>query len=306
MPAPLRLSCPAKVNLALSVARPHAHTGLHPIASWMVALTFADTLSLARADGDASRFDIAFDEDSPADAPRRTVDWPLEQDLAFRAHALLESHTGRRLPIDAVLRKRIPTGAGLGGGSSNAAAMLVGVNRLFGLALDEPMLIQLAGRIGSDVAFFVGAQLGRPSAIVSGLGEIIEPAPLAEVVHLVLAFPPFGCPTGPVYKAFDAQFDDITRIGAEPDIERVRALGRSSPLPPDGPFNDLAEPACIVEPRLRDTLHAARAALPDLRLHVTGSGSTLFLIAPSAITAQVLARKVTALTTLPAIATRTL
>ena len=112
----LTLRCLAKVNLALSVASPQA-SGLHPIASWMVAVDFADTLTLHRLEAGPSRFSVVY---SPL-APRvEEVNWPQEKDLSFRAHALLEKHADKPLPVQAAIEKMIPTGAGLGGGSSDA------------------------------------------------------------------------------------------------------------------------------------------------------------------------------------------
>ena len=280
--------CPAKVNLALSIGSP-GPDGMHPLASWMVALNFGDHLALTVADAPSSHFDIAFADDAPRPGE---VDWPLEKDLAYRAHRAMEPFVNRPLPMQATIRKRIPAGAGLGGGSANAAGMLVALCRLYDLSIDEPALTRLAATLGSDVAFAAGALLGRPSALVTGLGETLEDAPLREPLHLVLILPPFGCPTGPVYRAFD----DRTTVPVCADADRVRALTRMSPLPQDAPFNDLAAPACDIRPELGDlltTLHE-KLALP---VHV---------IAPSALTAKVLARKVAAETGLTAVATRTM
>jgi len=296
--ASLRLTCPAKVNLALSVGALNAD-GLHPIASWMVAVTFGDEMQLQRREdgGDAS-FDIAFADDAPRPG---VVDWPIEQDLAYRAHGLMQEQCGQALPIHCTLGKRIPAGAGLGGGSSDAGAMLVGLKRLFQLDVADEELIELSRSLGSDVAFATGAALGQTSAIVSGVGEVLEPAPLQAVIPLVLIFPPLSCPTGAVYRAFDA-----LSAGSNPqvDLGRVRALLANQPPAQDAPFNDLAAPACAVEPRLAEARERVGAQL-KLPVHITGSGATLFVIAPTAQTAEVLARKTAALTGLPAVATRT-
>jgi 4-diphosphocytidyl-2-C-methyl-D-erythritol kinase len=302
MPAPpnVELACPSKVNLALSIGATR-DDGLHPLASWMVAVQFADHLRLERAES-RSAFDITFADDAPVPAK---VDWPLEKDLAFRAHRLVEQRVGQPLPIHATLRKRIPAGAGLGGGSSDAAAMLAGVNTLYGLGLDRAALVELARRLGSDVAFLIGALQGEPSAIVSGVGETLEAAPLNELIHLVLIFPPFGCPTGAVYGAFDRLHPAASIAHPAGDLERVRTLAATLPVPQDAPFNDLAEPACTVRPELGEFQRKLTSEL-QIPVHITGSGSTLFVIAPSALTAKVLARKVTATGDLPAIATRTL
>lgn len=300
----VQLDCPAKVNLALSIASPLAN-GYHPLASWMVALHFADRLTLRRlnameGDAGASRFDITFAHDAPV---RGAVDWPIEKDLAFRAHGLIEAQCGRKLPVHMTLDKRIPTGAGLGGGSSDAAAMLVALDRLYTLQLGRETLCTLGGKLGSDVAFLVSALLGQPSAIVTGLGETLEPAPLRGVLHLVLIFPTFGCPTGEVYRAFDQAHPAVQNRTA--DVERVRRVTGVSPLPPDAPFNDLAGPACSVRPELGRLQQSLTRSL-NVPVHVTGSGSTLFLIAPDAAAAAALSKQATSVSGLAAIATHTI
>src|SRR5262249_32688294 len=141
-----------------------------------------------------------------SDAPRTShIDWPIEKDLAVRAHRLLEQHAGRPLPLQMTLDKRIPIGGGLGGGSSDAAAMLMAANELFSLGLSPHALASLSTSLGSDIAFFIdeetmhakggspaggagaaaagtggaaphaGVGVGAPrAAIVTGLGDHIE------------------------------------------------------------------------------------------------------------------------------------
>lgn len=294
----LSLVCPAKVNLALGVGAAQPD-GYHPIASWMVAVRFGDVLAIRRAAGPASTFDRRLAHDSPA---AFAIDWPLEKDLAFRAHGLIEKLARQPLPVTAELHKRIPPGAGLGGGSSDAAAMLVGLNRLFGLGISPGALRQAAQQLGSDVAFLTAALAdGEASAIVTGLGDVIEPAPLTRPVPLVLVLPPFGCPTGQVYRAFDALAGP--RVGA--DAQRVAALAKASPLPPDAPFNDLAQAACHVQPALREALDRVQRAA-SWPVHVTGSGAAMFLVAASPAHAQELADQIRAATALPAVATQTI
>lgn len=299
MPDTLELDCPAKVNLTLSIASPLAN-GYHPLASWMVAVAFADQLRLARAASGKSSFHLAFAKDAPMPG---AVDWPIEKDLAFRAHRLLEERAGRSLPVELTLTKHIPAGAGLGGGSSDAAATLVGVDRLYELRTPLADLKTLATKLGSDVAFLVGALNGEPSSLVTGLGESLEALPIREVIHLVLILPGFGCPTGEVYRAFDTAHPHSAGK-RDADAARVRAIASRWPVPQDAPFNDLAEPACAVRPQLRDIRDRLTKEL-GIPVHITGSGSTLFVIAPTAQTAKALARKVTAVTGLAAVATRT-
>jgi len=278
----LAIHCPAKVNLSLSVGAPDPQRGLHPIASWMVALQFADELTLERAD--ASTFDIRFVDD------RHQVDWPLDKDLAYRAHGVIESHVGRSLPIALRLAKHIPPGAGLGGGSSDAAGVLVGVDQLFGLGLGRDTLIALGLQLGSDIGFLVAALLGEPSMLVSGFGDRFEPLPLDRTLHLALIFPGFGSPTGPVYAAFDRLHPD-----AQVDVHALRGE----------PFNDLAGAACAVTPQLGDIQTGLRQSL-NMPVHITGSGSTLFVIAADDAQAKRIARQVEDEHGLQSVSTRTI
>ncbi|MEX0653170.1 MAG: 4-(cytidine 5'-diphospho)-2-C-methyl-D-erythritol kinase [Phycisphaeraceae bacterium] len=294
----LTLACPAKVNLALSVGPPR-DDHLHPIASWMVATTFGDRLTLRRAAGGAtSRWRLAFADDAPTPQP---IDWPLERDLAYRAHRLLAGHVGRPLTVEVELAKRVPAGAGLGGGSSDAAGVLVGLNRLFDLKLPVSELMVLARQLGADVVFLVAALEGSPSAIVTGTGETIEPAAPAGPVDLVLVLPPFGCPTGAVYEAFDRDHAGDARLR----VAAVRSLAGQHPLPADGPFNDLAEPAQQVQPRLAEAVARLDEAL-GMPVHVTGSGAAMFVVARSPDHARALATTATQATGLATVATRTL
>lgn len=300
------LQAHAKVNLALAVAAPlpagHPRAGMHPIASWMAPLDLADDLTIsALPPGSASVFDLAWHADAapalssapaahsaahPAPAPL-TIDWPLEKDLAFRAHAALSAHVGRPLPVAVTLRKRIPAGGGLGGGSADAAAMLRGLDHLFHLALPEATLHALAAALGSDIPFFIDASrppapapaptLPPRPALVSGLGERVQRLPArGERVAITLVFPPFGCPTGAVYRAFD---DAPPSRFREDEAARLAA----APHPPtdDDVFNDLAPAAERAEPRLAALRRELSGAL-GRPVHVSGSGSTLFALGHNA------------------------
>lgn len=263
----------AKLNLALSVGPPDSG-GMHPIASWMAAIDLADDVKLEKAgDAAASRYEIRW----APDAPRASaVDWPLDRDLGVRAHRLLEREAGRVLPIRMALHKRIPVGGGLGGGSSDAAAVLMGVNDLFGLGLSVGRLAELSRELGSDVAFFLDEAAGdgppRP-AIVTGLGDRVER--MERIAgEVVLILPPFGCPTGPVYRAYDEMGARALREG------EVRSLaaeaGKEGRAPWGALFNDLAAPAAEAVPSFGRLLRELRARADAVPVHVSGSGSTLF------------------------------
>ena len=128
MPASVRVAAPAKLNLALSVGPPNVDR-MHPISSWMVTVDLFDDLDVARLpDGSLSRYAIEWHPE----ARRRTpIDWSISKDLAVRAHLAIERLVGRPLPLQMRLRKRIPVGGGLGGGSSDAAAMIRAVDAIF-------------------------------------------------------------------------------------------------------------------------------------------------------------------------------
>jgi len=288
-PREIIVRAPAKLNLALSVGAPNADR-MHPIASWMVTTDFADDLHLRRLDeGRDSLYAIIW----APDAPRTSlIDWPIQTDLAVRAHLELEHHVGRKLPLRMKLEKRIPVGGGLGGGSSNAAAMLRGVNELFDLELDATTLAEIARGLGSDVPFLVRGG----SAIVEGLGEQLEHHDQLPDIHAVLAFPSISCPTAPVYGKFDA-----LRPDAALQTHRVRALAAMESLTHDAPFNDLAAAAIAAAPALEDEIAEVQEATART-VHVSGSGSTLFVLCAGRLEADLIAELVRTRAGLPAIA----
>ena len=271
-PMLIRIRAFAKVNLALSVGPPLPSggpgAGMHPIASWMHAIDLCDDVEVQPVES-GGRFQVSWAPDAPRPGP---IDWAPEADLAFRAHRLLEDHAGRPLPADMRLIKRIPVGGGLGGGSADAAAALMALNLAFGLAYSDQTLRDLSRSLGSDVAFFLDDRDPPPRpAVVTGLGDRIERiAPAAGWVVLVI--PEFGCPTGPVYRAFDARPDPLLQ---EREIHAMAVAGavHAAPL-----FNDLLLAAETVRPDLMDVReHAAAAAARGV--FMSGSGSTLFALA---------------------------
>lgn len=292
-----------KINLALAVGPPEpagsAKPGWHRICSWFAPVLLHDELTLTRLDDERapSAFEISWCDDAPVVS---TIDWAVEKDLSVRALRLLEQRVGRPLGVKMSLRKRIPVGGGMGGGSSDAASMLLAVDRLFDLQLGRDELRALGAKLGSDVAFFIDDEIDagvdeadddegdvdpivadlrrawdRPprSAVVSGFGETIErvETPSEDVLLIV---PGFGCPTQAVYQAFDA--NPTARV----DEERVRVLVEQAAdegaIPAMELFNDLAEPAAVVEPRLAEVMKRVLAPT-QIPVYVSGSGSTLFV-----------------------------
>lgn len=294
---------PAKINLALSVGPAMSarsdHPGMHPICSWMATIDFCDELVLRRLEpGRLSRYAIGWHRD----APRRTdIDWPVTSDLAVRAHMALEKKARRPLPVQLKLDKRIPVESGLGGGSSDAAAMLRGLNELFSLRMPMRDLAEVAASLGSDVPFF----LYGGHAIVSGLGERIEPAfgghESAGVLHMVVVLPSDGCATADVYRKFDL----LKAAQHALREDGVRALiGQPAGVLSDALFNDLEQAAEAVSSGLK-TLRAQVAAVAERRAHITGSGSAMFVVCDDQGHASALAKQITQECDVAAAAART-
>lgn len=271
----------AKINLILQVEPPITDPsdpmqGFHPLCSWMHSIDLFDEISISShkasphpADhSSTTTFDIRWDDGS-------TVDWPTESDLIFKAHSLLQRTTSRSLPCSIQARKSIPAGGGLGGGSSNAASVLMGLNQLFELGFNESQLQSIAHRLGTDIPYFIdlesfAAQHAARPAIVTGVGDQITRTPRHKS-HITLLLPGFGCSTAEVYKQLDA-------IGSSREINPDE-LSRIASLPminPDDLTNDLKLPAINAQPALGEIF----SNLFNTGLHpkLSGSGSTIFLL----------------------------
>jgi 4-diphosphocytidyl-2-C-methyl-D-erythritol kinase len=271
---PISVKAHAKVNLALAVGPPipagQPHAGFHPIASWMHAIDLADELTVTPAS--ETIYDLAWSDGTP-------FAWPAESDLCVRAHRALQAHAGRELPAGIILRKSIPDGGGLGGGSSNAGALLLALRDLFRLPTADAELVGIAHALGTDIPFFLDplAWLTREPprpALVTGLGDRLDRLPRRSG-RVTLICPPFGCPTAAVYRAFDA------RPAESCDEARVRAVA-GEPAHGAALFNDLVDAAERAEPRL-GPLRRAIASGIGRPVHLSGSGSTLFCFVPARI-----------------------
>ena len=172
---------PAKLNLFLHVVGRRAD-GYHLLQTVFRLLDYGDTLRLSlRADGQV----------------RRTLDLPgvpASDDLCLRAAQLLQSETGCQLGVDIQLDKRLPMGGGLGGGSSDAASVLLGLNRLWDLRLTRQQLQQFGLRLGADVPVFVFGQ----SAFAEGIGEALQAVSLPPAWYVVLV-PPVSVSTQAIF-----------------------------------------------------------------------------------------------------------
>jgi 4-diphosphocytidyl-2-C-methyl-D-erythritol kinase len=175
---------PAKVNLSLRVLR-RRDDGFHDIESLMCRVSIFDTLDLAHRDVEGLEF-VCDDPTLPTG----------DDNLVVRATNLFCGSCGIEPRLRIALTKRIPHGAGLGGGSSDAATTLLGLNRFFDTQLPREALAGMAADLGSDVPFFIY----QSAAIIRGRGERVEPVDLPQALPLLLIKPPFGVPTPWAYK----------------------------------------------------------------------------------------------------------
>lgn len=244
----------AKLNLVLRVIG-RREDGYHLLQSLVCAVDLADELEL-------SPWPRGIKLQAPAEVG------PVPQNLAHRAaRALLrDGEPG----VHIVLRKRIPVGAGLGGGSSDAAAVLAGVNELLFLGKTPAELQAVGAALGADVPFF----LGPSPAWVEGIGDRVRPVAVSLPGAFLVVVPPFGCPTPEVYRAFD----ELGAPRSRPQRWEKALGGYAAPGHHQGNpkyENDLW-PAAV---RLFPKLEAFRELLEEVapgRVGMTGSGSGLF------------------------------
>jgi len=263
---------PAKVNLVLEVGgrRPD---GYHDLDTLFQAVSLWDEVRIVRRAGD-----VTLTVDGPDLGP-------AEENLAVRAARIFLDEIGAAEGVALELRKDIPAGAGLGGGSSDAAAVLRGLDRLFGGAVPAPRLRELGGALGSDVPFFLGT---TPLARGTGRGEVIQALQPLPVAHLVLVLPPVHVATGRAYAALAER-----RVG-----HRWAAVGSGVPQTPSGwaevrtaAHNDFEEVVLPEHAAVRSSLDALRDAGASPAL-LSGSGSACFGLFPDQATAQAAAQRI--------------
>ena len=203
----MRIFAPAKVNLFLRIVGQRSD-GYHLLDSLMAPVSLYDAIEIQAERREQSESSITLTCDKP--------DLPTDQlNLAYRAAVLICRATETTATIRIDLQKNIPAGAGLGGGSSDAAAVLKALNRLLSLGLNVSQLCQLAAQIGADVPFFIPCGLAR----VSGIGDILTPlAPLPRR-WLVIVVPPFTVSTPWAYRRFDELFPNVECRPADLDVE---------------------------------------------------------------------------------------
>ncbi len=265
---------PAKLNLYLEVLGRRSD-GFHELETLMMSVRLFDQLCLSPVFSDASsrRGEISLDvQIGERVKPRATAEIPSGADnLVVKALRLLQERSGCSLGARVRLIKRIPAGAGLGGGSSDAACALRLANRAWGLGWDEQRLMQLGAELGSDIPFFIRGG----AAICRGRGEQVERLPPMGAVHFVVVKPPTGLSTPAVYEAHDAI--ETQAAPRRPDFRRiVSSLARCHTTELRGKlFNRLEAAASALSPWVA-RIGSVFRELDVVAHQLTGSGSAYF------------------------------
>lgn len=257
---PITLEAHAKVNLFLRVLSKEA-SGYHGIETLFCRISLADTLTVAEAEGRRGAELTSEGEECG----------PPAENLATRAAQLVIDATGGKAGVKLHLVKRIPAKAGLGGGSSDAAAALLGTNQLLGNPIPRHELMQLAARLGADIPFFVS---GAPLALGWDRGDRLYRLPALPSAPGLLLIPPVGVSTADAYKWVDGARADAGRRGALAlDLEAVQSWGSIARMA----GNDFEGAVFGREPSIREGFEKLVATQP-LLCRLSGSGSALFAI----------------------------
>jgi len=255
----MQLLAPAKINLHLRIGPPRAD-GFHPLLSWMATIGLFDTLT----------FDVGQDGQITLTCDEPTIPCD-DRNLVIRAAKLLR--LGANYSAKIHLGKKIPHGGGLGGGSSNAAFALLGLNDFWNLKKPMNELDHAAAQLGSDINFF----LHGPSSICSGRGEIVRSIGLPSIARWVmLVLPDIAMPTPAVYRQFDQM-----KLGRDADVHNEPDWNQWAALPSQDLLhklvNDLEAAAFAIQPELGN-LRESIEKTADRPVRMSGSGSSLFTL----------------------------
>jgi 4-diphosphocytidyl-2-C-methyl-D-erythritol kinase len=253
-----RLRAPAKINWTLEVLGKR-DDGYHEVRTILQTIDLLDIVTLTPAD------DVSLSLTGDAGA---LADQPLEWNLAHRAAILLRRDRSRGVRIE--LEKRIPVAAGLGGGSSDAAAVLRGLNALWHLDIDDAELTAIAGDLGSDVPFF----LRGGTALASGRGETLHALPDVPLQRLLLAWPDRPASTDKTARMYSAlrpkDFTDGARTGL-----LAAHLRDGRPVSPRALYNAFEQVIARVDPAYARPLEEMPSAGGP---HLCGSGPAVFFL----------------------------
>jgi 4-diphosphocytidyl-2-C-methyl-D-erythritol kinase len=274
----VRLLAPAKLNWTLEVLR-RRDDGYHEIRSVMQTIDLCDTVTLIASDG------VHLQIDGDAELLANEL---VDTNLAYRAAMALQALTQKTAGVRIKLEKRIAVAAGLGGGSSDAAAVLRGCNVLWDLRLDDAGLMRIGASIGSDVPFFISGG----TASVGGRGEEVRPLRDAVAAEMMLAVPvpsARGEKTAAMYAALSASA--CSEGEATSALTDVIENGRQID---DAQLTNAFEPVLpTAQPQTEIAMRALRAM--GIAAHLAGSGPSLFVLVNAGVDVAALAERAQAL-----------
>ena len=256
----LVLWSPSKINLFLEI-KGKRDDGYHDLVTVMQTIDLCDELEIQPSSDEQIHFECNH-PDVPEDS----------SNLVVRAALELRKLTGQTSGVSMSLRKLAPVGGGIGGGSGNAAAALIGLNRFWELDLEPAILHQVASSLGSDINFF----LEEGTCLCTGRGEHVQPLPPENRLHYVLLMPPFGVATAEVFRAMrpslNNKIEDVNILLKALENRDFSAICGSI-------FNRLESPAFSLHPVL-GKIKSQLEAIATGRVMMSGSGSTMYVLCP--------------------------
>lgn len=259
----LQVRAPAKINLVLEVVSKRSD-GYHEINSVLTTINLADELVLSPSPTDGLQVHISGSHATGVDP---------NDDLSGRAALLLAEAAGRPPYIRIDVTKHIPVAAGLGGGSSDAAAVLRGLNHLWGLDWPIERLIDIGSELGSDVPFF----LHGGTAHCTGRGEQVAPLPDVRPLRLLLLSPPLASLPDKTARRYQALTEQDFSLGEYSERLAKRVKKRAAPSTSElvNVFEAIVE---RTETELVAHYSSYRTALSGHQVHLCGSGPTLYVL----------------------------
>jgi 4-diphosphocytidyl-2-C-methyl-D-erythritol kinase len=258
-PSEITVFAPAKINVILRILdrRPD---GFHNLWSIMQTVALEDEVQIRLH---ADRQDIQL----RCDATQLAAD---QGNLVYRAATAVLARAQRSIGLDIELRKRIPMGAGLGGGSSDAAATIIGLNRLLRLEWSPTQMADVGQSLGSDVPFFLFA----PSAFVAGRGETVRPVVVEGARWVVLVNPGFGVNTKWAYQELAATRTVVTPLSlVQRELDRQSRVSWAQLIA--AAENDFETPVFAAQGKLREIKRSLQTQGAEIAL-LSGSGATVF------------------------------
>ena len=266
---------PAKINLFLHITGRRAD-GYHLLQSVFRLIDLHDTIFLkVRNDGQINRVTL-------------NANVPADQDLCIKAAKLLQTYTDSKLGVDIGLIKKIPMGAGLGGGSSDAATVLIALNHLWNLGLNRTILMELGLKLGADVPFFIFGE----NAWVEGIGEKIQPIQL-PTAHYVVVTPKVHVSTAEIFSTEELTRNTFpTTIAAFSEMLNAMQIGKEKQslvfANENKKFhNDLEAVVCKKYPAVTACLNWLNQFS---QARMSGSGASVFVTAPNLAEANKIAK----------------